>query len=121
MTVSQFARKVYDAVAEIPAGRVSTYLLVAKRIGCGAPRAVGQALRVNPFAPRVPCHRVIASDLSLGGFQGQRAGAALKQKKKLLAAEGVRFAAGQLEERGRVWRWEGARLFSVGGSGMRRS
>jgi methylated-DNA-[protein]-cysteine S-methyltransferase len=107
--VSPFAWKVYDAVAEIPAGRVSTYLLVAKRIGCKSARAVGQALRVNPFAPTVPCHRVIASDLSLGGFQGHRAGAALKRKSELLAAEGVRFADGRLEEAGRVWRWEGER------------
>ena len=103
--VSQFARKVYDAVAEIPAGHVSTYQSVAKRIGCSCPRAVGQALRVNPFAPKVPCHRVIGSDLRLGGFQGRRAGVALRRKQELLAAEGVRFVDGRLEDPGRIWHY----------------
>ena len=65
--ITSFQRRVYDAVVMIPAGCVSTYRLVALYIGCGAPRAVGQALRVNPYAPRVPCHRVIASDLRIGG------------------------------------------------------
>jgi methylated-DNA-[protein]-cysteine S-methyltransferase len=48
-------------------------------------------LRVNPFAPAVPCHRVIASDLSPGGFVGETAGPQLKRKLRLLASEGVLF------------------------------
>jgi methylated-DNA-[protein]-cysteine S-methyltransferase len=107
--MSEFARKVYDAVVQIPAGRVSTYKKVAERIRCKSPRAVGQALRVNPFAPTVPCHRVIASDLRLGGFQGYRGGVALKRKQDMLAAEGVRFVGGRLEESGRVWGWDSPR------------
>ena len=95
---SQFARQVYDAVVEIPAGRVTTYQQVARRIGCGSPRAVGQALRVNPYAPEVPCHRVIASDLTPGGFQGCRGGVALKRKLAMLSKEGVRFVGGRLED-----------------------
>ena len=101
--VSQFARKVYDAVLEIPAGRVATYQGIARRIGCKSARAVGQALKVNPFAPTVPCHRVIASDLRLGGFKGCRDGAALTRKQDLLAKEGVRFVEGRLAEPGRIW------------------
>ncbi len=101
--VSQFARRVYAAVAEIPTGRVATYKQVARRIGCGSPRAVGQALRVNPYAPLVPCHRVIASDLTPGGFQGRRGGAALKRKLEMLAKEGVRFVGGRLEDSGRIF------------------
>jgi len=105
--VSQFARKVYDAVADIPAGRVSTYGRVAKHIGSASARAVGQALRVNPYAPEVPCHRVIASDLRIGGFQGSLTGVALKRKYDLLAAEDVRFVDGRLADHGRVFEWPG--------------
>jgi methylated-DNA-[protein]-cysteine S-methyltransferase len=64
---------------------------------------VGQALKVNPFAPEVPCHRVISSSLSLGGFQGERTGAAIERKRQLLSSEGVFFAAGLLAEPGRVY------------------
>jgi len=75
----------------IPPGRVSTYGALALHIGCASPRAVGQALRRNPFAPEVPCHRVIASDLTPGGFAGQRHGLELDRKLAILAAEGVAF------------------------------
>jgi methylated-DNA-[protein]-cysteine S-methyltransferase len=95
---------VYVAVRRIPRGRVATYGGVAAAIGCGSARAVGQALRRNPFAPRVPCHRVIASDLTLGGFDGARAGAELARKERLLAAEGVVFRNGRLLDRDRLHR-----------------
>lgn len=101
--ITPFQDRVYRAVSRIPRGKVSTYGLVAKHIDCGSPRAVGQALRRNPFAPRVPCHRVIASDLSLGGFSGQRRGEALDRKRSILAREGVRFAGDQLADPGRVY------------------
>jgi methylated-DNA-[protein]-cysteine S-methyltransferase len=95
---------VYVAVRRIPRGRVATYGGVAAAIGCGSARAVGQALRRNPFAPRVPCHRVIASDITLGGFDGARAGAELARKERLLAAEGVVFRNGRLLDRDRLHR-----------------
>ncbi len=89
--VTPFQHRVYEATCQIPAGRVATYASVAKSIGCGSPRAVGQALRRNPFAPEVPCHRVIASNLSLGGFGGEVEGPELVRKRKLLEREGVKF------------------------------
>ena len=89
--VSAFQQRVYDAARKIPRGKVTTYAALAKKIGCGSPRAVGQALRRNPFAPEVPCHRVVAGDRTLGGFMGKTAGAALARKRKLLESEGVRF------------------------------
>jgi methylated-DNA-[protein]-cysteine S-methyltransferase len=95
---SPFAAKVYAALREIPLGRVITYAALARRIGCPSPRAIGQALRSNPFAPQVPCHRVIASDLTPGGFQGHRTGPALAKKLRLLAAEGVRFKNNHLTD-----------------------
>jgi len=87
-----FQLAVYAAVRRIPAGAVSTYAAVAAAIGCKSPRAVGQALKANPFAPEVPCHRVISSALTLGGFQGSTGDEALRRKRLLLAQEGVEFA-----------------------------
>jgi methylated-DNA-[protein]-cysteine S-methyltransferase len=95
---SPFATKVYTALRQVPAGRVTTYAALARRINCRSPRAVGQALRANPFAPKVPCHRVIASDLTAGGFQGKINGSALAKKVHLLRSEGVTFTNGRLSE-----------------------
>ncbi len=94
--VTPFQQRVYAAAKRIPRGSVTTYARLAKSIGCGSARAVGQALRRNPFAPVVPCHRVIASDLTLGGFAGKTSGAAIARKKALLAKEGVRFVNGRV-------------------------
>jgi methylated-DNA-[protein]-cysteine S-methyltransferase len=101
---SPFARKVYTALRRIPAGRVITYAALARRIHCRSARAIGQALRANPFAPEVPCHRVIASDLTPGGFQGRTNGPALAQKLRLLRSEGVTFANGRLADSARLVR-----------------
>ncbi len=82
-----FQREVLCADHAIPRGRVSTYGLVARRLDRpGAARAVGTALATNPFPLAIPCHRVIRSDGSLGGFGG-----GLKMKRALLAREGVEF------------------------------
>ena len=96
--VSDFARRVYAALCKIPPGHVITYAALGRRIGCRSPRSIGQALRANPFAPQVPCHRVIASDLSPGGFNGRTSGAALTKKLRLLAAEGIVFKNGRLAD-----------------------
>lgn len=96
--ISPFAARVYAALKRVPRGRVITYAALARRVGCRSPRAVGQALRANPFAPEVPCHRVIASDLSPGGFAGQRRGRELARKLTMLAAEGVVFRDGRLAD-----------------------
>ncbi|MFC1709100.1 methylated-DNA--[protein]-cysteine S-methyltransferase [Candidatus Omnitrophota bacterium] len=81
--ISDFQKKVYKAVSQIPIGQVRSYSWVAKKIGHPkAVRAVGTALKKNPFAPLVPCHRVIKTDGSLGGYSG-----GLKKKKQLLKLE----------------------------------
>ena len=103
--VTEFAARVYAATRRIPRGCVSTYKLVAAAIGCGSPRAVGQALRRNPFAPEVPCHRVIASNLGLGGFSGHISGAALIRKRALLRQEGVVFRNGRLADERQLYRF----------------
>ena len=97
-----FEQRVYDVVRRVAPGAVTTYGAVARRVGCGSARAIGCALRRNPFAPDVPCHRVIRSDLRLGGFRGRRAGPETARKKALLAAEGVRFEKGKLADLSRI-------------------
>ncbi len=101
--ITAFQQRVYDAARKIPRGRVSTYKLIAEHIGCGCCQAVGQALKKNPYAPEVPCHRVIASDLTLGGFGGKRVGDCIEEKMRLLHDEGVAFKNGKLADAENVW------------------
>lgn len=96
MSDSPFQKRVYAAVSQIPRGKVTTYKALAAAIGCGSAQAVGQALRHNPYAPEVPCHRVITASLSLGGFYGETSGAAQARKRTLLEKEGVHFKNGHL-------------------------
>jgi methylated-DNA-[protein]-cysteine S-methyltransferase len=87
-----FNQKVWAVCAAVPKGKVTTYAAIAKRLGTQAYRAVGNALNKNPYAPKVPCHRVVGSDGSLTGFAG-----GLEKKKRLLQAEGVHFANGRVD------------------------
>jgi methylated-DNA-[protein]-cysteine S-methyltransferase len=93
---SEFQQKVYEALKKIPIGKVTTYKALAEYIDCNSAQAIGQALKKNPFAPEVPCHRVIKSDLTLGGYIGALEGGKIQQKLDLLKAEGVIFADGKL-------------------------
>lgn len=99
--VTEFQQRVYAAVSAIPRGRVVTYAELARHVGCGSAQAVGQALRRNPFAPQVPCHRVVPSDLTPGGYCGRTTGRELSRKLALLEAEGVFFADGVLVDAAR--------------------
>lgn len=85
--ITPFQRRVYLALLDIPHGQTITYGELARRLGCRSAQAVGQALKRNPFAPEVPCHRVVSADGSLGGYNGQRDGEELERKRQLLAAE----------------------------------
>lgn len=91
--VSIFASRVYELTTMIPKGKVSTYGRLAALMGLkkGA-QAVGQALHCNPFAPRVPCHRVVRSDGTVGGFASGS-----EQKIKLLKNEGVEIINGKID------------------------
>ena len=92
-TVTPYEQSVYDATCKIPAGKVSTYKSITEYLQQGISRSAGQALKKNPFAPEVPCHRVIRSDRSLGGFYGHTEGPEITRKRALLESEGVRFTA----------------------------
>lgn len=94
---TEFEQRVYAATRRIPKGQVTTYQKLAREIGCGSNQAVGQALKRNPFAPEVPCHRVVRTDLTLGGFAGQTQGEEIARKTRMLREEGV-----SLDHAGRV-------------------
>ena len=82
-----FQRRVLEATARIPAGEVRAYGWVAREIGApGAARAVGTALARNPFAPLIPCHRVVRADGGMGEYSS--GGPAVKRR--LLEREGAR-------------------------------
>ncbi|KAI0161479.1 6-O-methylguanine DNA methyltransferase [Xylariaceae sp. FL1272] len=95
-----FEKKVWTLLCQIPPGQVSTYGLMSAHLN-SSPRAVGNALRRNPFAPQVPCHRVVATGGALGGFKGfpskNGEGITIGEKKMLLRKEGVK-----IDEKGRV-------------------
>lgn len=87
--VPDFHRRVYEVARAIPPGEVLTYGEVARRIGePGAARAVGQSLSRNPFAPVVPCHRVLAAGGRAGGFSAE---GGADTKLKMLEIEAARL------------------------------
>ena len=84
---TKFQLKVWNYLKKIPRGKVKTYSEVAKAIGKPlAVRAVANAIGKNPLAPQIPCHRVIRSDGSLGGYSGK---GGVKTKRLLLKKEGI--------------------------------
>ena len=84
---TKFQIKVWKYLKTIPKGQIRTYLEVAKAIKRPkAVRAVANAVGKNPYAPKIPCHRVIRSDGALGGYSGR---GGIKQKLKLLRSEKV--------------------------------
>jgi len=96
-----FRERVYKITADIPQGKVATYGQIARLAGSpGAARAVGSLMKTNPFAPRVPCHRVVAADGSLTGFSA--AGGIIK-KKSMLEGEGVFFVKGKVDLSQSLW------------------
>ena len=89
LTGTKFQLKVWSYLRKIPRGSVKTYSQVAKAIGKPlAARAVANAIGKNPHAPKIPCHRVIRSDGSLGGYSGK---GGKRTKKLLLKKEGIRL------------------------------
>ena len=115
--LTPFQKKVYAEVAKIPKGQTRSYKYIAQKIK-SSPRAVGQALKKNPYSydcaistkgskrnhlPEqkgkltketarcllIPCHRVIKSDRTIGGFNGKTSGKEIQRKSKLLKQEGI--------------------------------
>src|SRR5215212_9924955 len=87
-----FNQKVWALTSRIPKGQVTTYGEIARQLKTRAYRAVGNALNKNPYAPGVPCHRVVGSDGKLTGFAG-----GLPKKQRLLMREGVPVSRGRAD------------------------
>lgn len=87
-----FNERVLAVCARIPRGKVTTYGHIARALGSRAYRAVGMAMHRNPYAPGVPCHRVVAAGGELGGFA-----TGVATKRRMLAAEGVRFTGDRVD------------------------
>lgn len=99
--MNNLSTRTYALLSLVPKGHVTTYKALANALGTKAYQAIGQILRMNPYpytegpertqvSRRIPCHRVVSSDGSIGGFIGHTKGAAIKKKIGLLAREGVR-------------------------------
>jgi methylated-DNA-[protein]-cysteine S-methyltransferase len=86
---TKFQVKVWKYLMKIPHGNIKTYSQVAKAIGKPlAVRAVANAIGKNPYPPKIPCHRVVRSNGSLGGYSGK---GGIKTKKLLLKKEGIKL------------------------------
>ena len=84
---TKFQLKVWKYLKKIPKGQIRTYSDVAMAINKPkSVRAVANAIGKNPYAPKIPCHRVIRSDGSLGGYSGK---GGINTKRKLLKSEGI--------------------------------
>lgn len=81
---NSFNEKCYSVLLKVPKGKVTTYKEIAKAIHSKAYRAVGNAMNKNPYAPKVPCHRVVKSDGEVGGFAS-----GTKKKIEILRKEGI--------------------------------
>lgn len=97
----KFRDTVYKITKHIPLGKVATYGQIASMAGNPkAARAVGMCMKTNPYAPIVPCHRVVAADGSLTGYSG---GKGIQTKKIMLEKEGVKFIGEKADIRHFRW------------------
>jgi methylated-DNA-[protein]-cysteine S-methyltransferase len=96
--MTTFSDKVHAICKRIPKGKVSTYREIGNALGGYGQvyRAVGVALKNNPYAPRVPCHRVVCSDGRIGGYKGAKSGRKIALKVSLLKREGIIVRKGKV-------------------------
>jgi methylated-DNA-[protein]-cysteine S-methyltransferase len=97
-TLTPYRRRVYRTLLSVPPGHWTTYSALSRHLSSG-PRAIGAAMRTNPFPPDVPCHRVLATDRTVGGYKGEwnNGGEYCVEKRRLLEDEGIQF-----DEKGRA-------------------
>lgn len=98
--IPEFYRKIYALCRKIPKGKVTTYKILAEKLGTKAYRAVGAAMNLNPYGilncngkDMVPCHRVVASSGHLHGFAH-----GLKKKAELLEKEGIKVVTDKIAD-----------------------
>lgn len=117
--MQSFNEKCYSLLRKVPKGKVTTYKEIAKALKTRAYRAVGNAMKNNPYVsgsdsivsqlpehaqkspisdtPDVPCHRVVKSDGSIGGFKGKTTGKTISEKIKILEKEGIMFEKNKIK------------------------
>jgi methylated-DNA-[protein]-cysteine S-methyltransferase len=96
--ISTFAQTVYDLTSQIPSGKVTTYKLIATAMNKPkACQAVAKVLSINPYAPTVPCHRVVSSTGHISGYFGTNDSSQVDKKIDLLKSEGVHFNKHMIE------------------------
>jgi len=83
--------EVYSLLRKVPAGKVTTYKVLANALNSSAYRAIGQIMKSNPDAPNTPCHRCVSSNGTIGGFGGEKTGPEISRKKTMLESEGIEF------------------------------
>ena len=91
-----FTERVYEELKKVPKGKVTNYKLLAEKLWTKASRAVGSALKNNPYDSQVPCHRVVKSSGKIGGFMGKMNGEEVAKKIVLLRNEGVEILGGKV-------------------------
>ena len=94
----KFSFQVFEIVKNIPKGKVMTYKSVAGKIGSKAYRAVGNVLKNNPDPEHIPCHRVVKTDLKVGGYFGHIDDYLSKEKEIKLKNEGVKIKNGKVNK-----------------------
>ena len=101
---SEFKNRVYKLVSLNSKGKVATYGQIARLTGNPkASRAVGVLMKNNPFAPRVPCHRVVGYNGNLTGYSAK---GGITRKKQLLLSEGVIFKGNQVDLTSSLWKYD---------------
>jgi methylated-DNA-[protein]-cysteine S-methyltransferase len=90
--MNSFYEKCYAVLRKVPKGKITTYKEIARALNSKAYRAVGTAMNKNPYAPQVPCHRVINSNGNLGGFFS-----GINVKIKLLKSEGIEIRNNKID------------------------
>ncbi len=88
----KFNEKCYQFLKQVPKGKVTTYKALAQSMKTKAYRAVGNAMNKNPYAPEVPCHRVINSNGDLGGYAFGS-----KKKIQMLKSEGIEIKNNKID------------------------
>ena len=91
--LTPFQKRCYALLLQIPKGKVTSYGELARALKTPGFRAVGQCVGANPFAPEIPCHRVVRSDGNLGGYSG-----GLSKKRALLKQEGIEIRSGKISD-----------------------
>ena len=104
MPQKSFNQKIWNLTTKIPKGKVTTYKILAEKLGTKAYRAVGNAMAANPYAPKVPCHRVVNSDGNVGNYSGK---GGKKGKIRMLEKEGIKVKNNKIVDFEKHLAWHG--------------